>query len=196
MIRTTPRIRDMVAGRKRPIGVIAAEPIEAQIHVVRGKRVMLDSDLARLYGVETRRLNEQVRRNRGRFPADFIFHLENQDVMDLMSQFATSSGRANSHGGRRKPALAFTEHGAIMAATVLNTQRAMDVSVYVVRAFINLRGSLQLHKDLSRKLADLESKVRGHDTAIGNLFDAIRELMAPPRPGKKRSIGFAPWRED
>jgi len=174
-------------------------PIEAvtqRIIVLRGQKVLLDSDLAALYGVETRRLNEQVRRNQDRFPADFIFELDADEFASLKSHFATSSW-----GGRRKRPLAFTEHGAIMAATVLSSPRAVEVSVYVVRAFVQLREVLASHRDLAAKLEELENKTElmsvQHDTFAHNtrvqlkqVFEAIRELMGPPDAPKKRPIGF------
>ncbi len=174
---------------------ITVAPIENRIVFIRRQKVILDADLAELYGVETRRLNEQVRRNRNRFPVDFIFELTAEEFANLKSQFATSSW-----GGRRKLPLAFTEHGAIMAATVLSSSRAVEMSVYVVRAFVQLREVLATHKDFAAKLATLERQTQAlalkHDTLAQNtrlqlkqVFEAIRELMAPPEP-KKRPIGF------
>ena len=173
------------------------------IIVIRGQKVLLDEDLALLYGVETRRLNEQVRRNLQRFPADFMFQLTGPEYADLISRFATSKpGR----GGRRKLPLAFTEHGAIMAAAVLNSPRAVEVSIYVVRAFVHLREALASNKTLAAKLDALEQKTEllslQHDTFAGNtraqlkqVFDALRQLMAPPEPPKKRPIGFVTPKE-
>ena len=169
-----------------------------RILLIRGQKVLLDSDLAQLYGVETRRLNEQVRRNPDRFPPDFMFQLGDDEYASLISQFATSKpGR----GGRRKLPLAFTEHGALMAATVLNSSRAVEMSLYVVRAFVQLREVLATHKELAARLAELEDKTEllalKHDHFAGNtraqlkqVFDAIRQLMTPPEPPKKRPIGF------
>ncbi len=175
--------------------LLPLEAITQRIVVLREQKVLIDSDLAALYGVETRRLNEQVRRNRGRFPEDFIFELSAEEFANLKSQFATSSW-----GGRRKLPLAFTEHGAIMAATVLNTPRAVEVSVYVVRAFVKLRELVGSHRELARRLDDLEQKAEAlamsHDNFSRNtrnqlkqVFDALRELMTPPEP-PKRPIGF------
>jgi hypothetical protein len=169
--------------------------IEDRIYTVRGKRVMLDADLARLYGVTTARLNEQVRRNPDRFPEDFTFILTNQELKVLMSQNATSKPEQTGRGGRRKATRAFTEHGAIMAASVLNTPRAVEVSVFVVRAFVKLRELSATHKELGQKLDELERKVSGHDQAIAGLIHAIRELMMPPELEKKRPIGFGAWDE-
>lgn len=186
----------MTAKRKHRTGaVVPLDRITRAILVIRGHKVMLDADLAGLYGVTTRRLNEQVRRNADRFPDDFAFRLTNQELAILMSQNATSSETPSGHGGRRKLPLVFTEHGAIMAASVLNSPRAVEVSVYVVRAFVQLRELAVTHKDLARKLDELERRVTGHDEAIAGLINAIRELMVPPEPKKKRSIGFAPWEE-
>ncbi len=175
--------------------LLPLEAITQRIVVLREQKVLIDADLAALYGVETRRLNEQVRRNKARFPEDFIFELTSEEFANLKSQFATSSW-----GGRRKLPLAFTEHGAIMAATVLNTPRAVEVSVYVVRAFVKLRELVGSHRELARRLGDLEQKTEAlamnHDTFSRNtrnqlkqVFDALRELMTPPDP-PKRPIGF------
>lgn len=147
---------------------------------------MLDSDLARLYGVSTRRLNEQVKRNKGRFPADFLFRLTAEETKNLRSQFATSSRK---HGGRRYSPYAFTEHGTVMAASVLNSPRAIEMSIYVVRAFVKLREMLGTHKELAQKLAELERRIEGHDEDITSVFEAIRRLMEPPDAPRKR-IGF------
>ena len=169
-------------------GVIPLEKIEQRILTVRAQKVMLDSDLADLYGVTTKRLNEQVRRNRGRFPADFMFWLTKEEAAVLRSQNATSKvGR----GGRRYPPSVFTEHGAIMLASVLNTTRAVDVSVYVVRAFVRLRQVVAANKEVTAKLAELERRVSGHDEAIRSVVTAIRRLMgSPPQPPRRRAIGF------
>lgn len=161
---------------------IPAEQIERRILLIRGQKVMLDSDLADLYGVSTKRLNEQVKRNIERFPADFMLRLTSQESKVLRSQFATSS----SWGGRRYNPLAFTEHGALMLASLLNSQRAVEVSVFVVRAFVKLREMLASHRDLARRLDDLEKK---YDSQFRVVFDAIRELMSPPAPSRRR-IGF------
>jgi hypothetical protein len=149
-----------------------------------GKRVLLDSDLARLYGVPTKRLNEQVRRNADKFPDDFAFQLTREEVTNLKSQIATSSW--TTHGGRRKLPLVFTEYGAIMAANVLRSNRAISVSIEVVRVFIRLREMMISHRDLKRRLNELENK---YDTRFRVVFDAIRRMMNPPIPSKRR-IGF------
>jgi len=131
-------------------GLVPVEHIARSILVLRGQKVLLDAELAALYGVTTRRLNEQVRRNRRRFPEDFLFELTTEEFANLKSHFATSSW-----GGRRKLPLAFTEHGAIQAATILNSPHAVEMSVYVVRAFVKLRELLASNKDLARKLTPL-----------------------------------------
>jgi hypothetical protein len=164
------------------------EEITRSILVLRGHRVILDADLAALYGVTTRRLNEQVRRNRSRFPDDFLLELTAQEFGHLKSHFATSSW-----GGRRKLPLAFTEHGAIMTATILNSPRAVEMSVYVVRAFVQLRELLSSNKQLAKRLdqleARIEKKLATHDDAIAAMLSAIRELMHAPAPNR-RPIGF------
>ena len=162
--------------------------IAESVLLIRSQKVLLDADLAAIYGVETRRLNEQVRRNRERFPADFIFELTPEEFANLKSQFATSSW-----GGRRKLPMAFTEHGAIMAATILNSPRSVEISVYVVRAFVELRELLAGNRELAQRLDELESriehKLESHDQAIAGILNAIRELMKPPQT-KQRPIGF------
>jgi hypothetical protein len=166
-------------------GLAASTEIESLILSVRGKRVMLDSVLARLYGVTTARLNEQVKRNQKRFPPDFMFSLTRQELTALISQNATSKRR----GGRRKLPNVFTEHGAIMAANVLNNRQAIDVSVFVVRAFVRLREMAAVNRGVAAKLEELDRKVAGHDEAIRSLVQAIRQLMGPPEK-PPRSIGF------
>ena len=168
---------------------IAEARIERAILFIRGQRVMLDADLAALYGVPTKRLNEQVKRNSGRFPLDFAFQLTKEEAEALRSQIATSK---RGRGGRRYAPYAFTEHGAIMAANVLNTKRAIAASVYVVRAFVRLRQILATNKALAHKLAELERKVESHDGDIRSLFDAIRRLMVPAEH-RRRRIGFRAW---
>lgn len=166
--------------------IVPAGRIESRIFLIRGHKVMLDSDLADLYGVSTSRLNEQVKRNKRRFPPDFMFQLTPGEARTLRSQIATSK---KGRGGRRYRPYAFTEHGALMVASVLNTRRAVEASVYVVRAFIRLREMLATHRELARKLAQLEKRIEGHDEEITAIFDAIRQLMEPAqKPGKQ--IGF------
>jgi hypothetical protein len=159
---------------------VATEFVENAILLVRGERVILDADLAKLYGVTTARLNQQVKRNLERFPSDFMFELTKKEYESLMLQIATSSV---THGGRRKLPFVFTEHGAIMAANVLNSKTAVQASVQVVRAFIRLRQMLTSNAELARKLSDLERK---YDSQFRVVFDAIRQLMTPPEPQRKQ----------
>ena len=166
--------------------MLPIERIEKTILLIRDQKVILDADLAKLYGVTTTRLNEQVRRNRKRFPDDFMFQLTKEEFKNLKSHFATSS---SGWGGRRKLPLAFTEHGAIMVASILNTQYAIEASIFVVRAFIRLRQMLTSHKELARKLNELEQHLKGHDQQIQAIFEAIRQLMTPSEKPRKK-IGF------
>jgi len=156
---------------------------------VRGRRVLLDADLAAFYGETTKRLNQQVNRNRERFPGDFMFQLSEEEFAHLRLQIATSSLQGVGHGGRRYVPFAFTEHGAIMASMVLNSARATEVSVHVVRAFIELRNLVAGNKEQASKLRRVERSVDSHAHAITGLIESMRELMAPPNP-KKRPIGF------
>jgi len=178
--------------------LLAPEAITLRIATARGQRVILDSDLAALYGVETKRFNEAVKRNLAKFPADFMFTLTAEEFAALRSQFATSN--AGGRGGRRYLPRVFTEHGALMAATILNSPRAVEISLYVVRAFVRLRELAATHGDLAKRLDELEQKTEAlamsHDTFSRNtrnqlkqVFDALRELMTSPDP-PKRPIGF------
>lgn len=157
--------------------------IERTIRSIRGHRVMLDSDLATLYGVTVKRLNEQVKRNKDRFPSDFMFQLTNQEFRILKSQFATSR---IGWGGRRIPPYAFTEHGAIMLANVLSSKVAVQASIQVVRAFLHLRELAVTHRDLLQKINAMERK---YDTQFKAVFDAIRQMMFPDKKSMKL-IGF------
>jgi ORF6N domain-containing protein len=190
---------------------IPTDRIERVIFLIRGQKVILDDALSRLYGVTTKRLNEQVKRNRKRFPRDFIFQLKLQEVRALRSHFATLNPQPvdiDKHSpnyprfvtnpsrpiGTIYRPWAFTEHGAIMAAMVLQSPRAVEMSVHVVRAFVRLRELLATNKDLAQKLAELERRVESHDVHIQSLFEAIRRLMAPDPP-KPRRIGFRAFRQ-
>ena len=148
---------------------------------------MLDADLAVLYGVTAKRLNEQVRRNTGRFPVDFAFQLSAEEADSLRSQNATLKPGRGRH--RKYRPWAFTEYGVIMAATILNSPRAVEMSLYVVRAFVHLRELLASNTELARRLDELEGKLQGHDAAITAILAAIRELVEPPK-AKRRAIGF------
>jgi len=170
-----------------PKAQVPTEEITRAILVLRGHRVLLDSELASLYGATTKRFNEQVRRNRKRFPADFMFQLTAEESSSLRSQFATLKTGRGQH--RKYLPYVFTEHGAIMAATILDSPRAVEMSVYVVRAFVQLREMLASKTALVRKLNELDGKLKNHDEAITAILSAIRELMNPPPP-KRRGIGF------
>ncbi len=178
---------------KTKASVIPRLPVEHLIRTIRDQRIILDTDLARVYGVPTRQLNQAIKRNLGRFPDDFAFQLEPQEVAALRSQIVISKGR----GGRRYVPIAFTEHGAIMAANVLNSPRAVQMSVFVVRAFVKMREALSQNRHLAEKLAELERRLTGrldvHEQAIVHILDEIKKLMEPlppPPEPKRREIGF------
>jgi hypothetical protein len=184
--------------------LLPLEAITQRILVLRAQKVLLDTDLAALYGVTTKRFNEQVKRNLERFPADFMFQLNEAESASLRSQFATLKTGRGQH--RKYLPYVFTEHGAIMASMILNSPRATEVSVYVVRAFVKLREMIVSNKDLAHRLDELESKADlievkhdnfEHNTRVQlkQVFEAIRELSTPPEPAKKRSIGFVPHDE-
>lgn len=158
--------------------------VERTILFLRGERVILDADLAALYGVETRAVVQAIKRNRQRFPDDFMFQLTADEAANLRSQTVISS---SAHGGRRYAPYAFTEHGVAMLAAVLNSPRAVQVSIEIVRAFVRLRAMLAGDAELARKLTALEKK---YDAQFRIVFDAIRELMAPPPVKPRRPIGF------
>jgi len=166
--------------------VVPIGHIERQIYLIRGQKIMLDVHLAKLYGVPTKRLKEQVRRNRQRFPDDFLFELTGEEFLSLRSQIATSK---KVRGGTRYLPFAFTEQGVAMLSSVLNSERAIQVNIAVMRTFVKIREFLSTHKDLARKLEDLERKYESHDGHIKAIFEAIRELMKPPVPTRQR-IGF------
>ncbi len=166
---------------------VLTKRLESNILLVRGLRVILDSDLAELYGVELKKMNQQVKRNAARFPDDFVIQLSAEEAANLRSQIVTSS---SSHGGRRYLPYAFTEHGAIMAASVLNSERAVKMSIFVVRAFVRMREALANNQKIMSKLSELEQRVDNHDANIQELIEAIRELMEP-LPATGRRIGFA-----
>jgi hypothetical protein len=182
------------------------EVIGGRIMTVQGQKVILDADLAQIYGVATKALNQAVKRNIDKFPVDFMFELAPQELINLKSQFVTSSSPLNrsqfvtgsGHGGRRKPAFVFTEHGAIMAATVLNSPQEVQMSVFVVRAFVAMRSALTDTRDLARKLAQLESEVKARlDTQDAAIVDILRRFMDIIDPGEtpvedtpRKRIGF------
>jgi hypothetical protein len=156
------------------------------IHTVRRQRVVLDSDLARLYGVTTKVFNQTIQRNAARFPGDFAFQVTREEFANLRSQIVTSS---SGHGGRRHLPYAFTEQGVAMLSSVLRSKRAVLVNVAIMRAFVSLRRMLATNEAFARKLAELERRLEGHDEHIKSLFNAIRELMKPPEKSK-REIGY------
>ena len=162
--------------------VVSEYKIKGKIYQIRGRNVMLDKDLAELYGVTTKRLNEQVKRNIKRFPADFMFLLTNKEVMNLRSQIATSSW-----GGRRYELRAFTEQGVAMLSSVLNSNRAVEVNIQIMRAFVSLRRMVVTYESLKRKIDQMEKKYDGQFQIV---FKAIKKLMEPPPEKPKRRIGF------
>jgi hypothetical protein len=173
---------------------LAISDIAQRIQLIRGQRVILDTDLAAFYGETTKRFNQQVRRNLARFPADFMFQLDADEAQSLRLQFATldaadKSGKPGRGRYSKYLPMAFTEHGAIMAATLLNSARATEISVHVVRAFVQGRSMLATNRELSQKLHTLEHKVSKHDGSIGELIEAMRQLLAAPEV-HKRPIGF------
>ena len=166
--------------------IVVAKKVDSKIFNLRGQRVILDRDLAELYGVQVRHLNQQAKRNAKRFPPAFRFQLSPHEWKILRSQNVISS---EGHGGARYLPFAFTEHGAIMAATVLNSERAIEMSVFVVLAFVRMRRAIAGNRNILTKLAELEHRLENHDTEIQDLMNAIRELMAPEEPNRRR-IGF------
>jgi phage regulator Rha-like protein len=180
---------------RRSNAVVPLQRIARAILLIRGQKVMLDEDLADLYGVETGALNRAVRRNLDRFPEDFMFQLTAAEFANLRCQSgisnAGSRAETSRRGGRRYPPFAFSEQGVAMLSTVLNSARAIQVNIEIMRAFVRLRHILASNATLARKLAALEEK---YDAQFKVVFDAIRELMTP-RPTKKRPIGFASWED-
>ncbi|MGD0336812.1 MAG: ORF6N domain-containing protein [Candidatus Omnitrophota bacterium] len=170
--------------------LIPIEVIASKIFEIRGKKVMLDKDLAKLYGVETKRLNEQVRRNVNRFPADFMFQLTKEETVNLISQFAISSSRsqiATLKQGQNIKYLpyVFTQEGVAMLSSVLHSKTAVRVNIQIMRAFVKLRHFLSLHKGFEMKLKELEGRLEGHDADISDIFEAIRQLMHLPDENRK-----------
>lgn len=165
--------------------LVPVEGIAQSIYLIRGEKVILDEDLARLYGVQTRALNQAVRRHLERFPDDFMFELTSEEFANLKSQTVTSSW-----GGRRKLPLAFTEQGVAMLSSVLNSDRAVKINVLIMRAFVRLRKLLSTNDSLARKIDQLEQRMNDHDQAIAVLFSEIRELLEPPPDKKKGRMGF------
>ena len=182
--------------------LIPAERIEQSILLIRGQKVMLDSDLAELYGVATKAFNQAVKRNAKRFPADFMLQLTGHEADSLRSQFVTLKEgmrsqfvTASKRNIRHRP-YAFTEQGVAMLSGILSSDRAIEVNIAIMRAFVRLREILSSHKDLARRLDELEKKVGQQDDKIHAVFEAIRQLMSPPPAPNKRRIGFAATTDD
>ncbi|MDD5432997.1 MAG: ORF6N domain-containing protein [Candidatus Omnitrophica bacterium] len=173
--------------------LIAAELIATEIFEVRGKKVMLGKYLAKLYGVETKRLNEQVRRNINRFPADFMFQLTKEEVINLMSQSSSRSQIATLKQGQNIKYLpfVFTQEGVAMLSSVLNSDRAIQVNILIMRAFVRLKEALVSYNKLAAKINELEKKYIGHDEKMRDIFEAIRQLVASPPEKKRRITGFS-----
>jgi hypothetical protein len=182
---------------------LADEPLEPLILVLRGQRVIFDADLARVYGVSTKALNQAVKRNSDRFPADFAFQLSVAEVADLKSQTVTSSSDMNqaltgerswivtgSHGGARKRPWVFGEHGALMAANVLRSKRAVQMSIFVIRAFVRLREKVATNAAILTRLAEIDRTLLQHDAALRDVYRKLLPLLAPPPDPPKRRIGF------
>jgi len=171
-------------GAEKP--VIPTGKIANRILMIRGEKVIIDADLAQFYGVPTKRLNEQVKRNKERFPEDFMFQLSPEEKTELV---AKCGHLANLKYSKTQP-FAFTEHGAIMAASVLNSPRAAETSIFIVRAFVKLRSMIAEHKELARKIARIEHHLAEHDEQIIALINAIKQFLQPEPVPKKRRIGF------
>ncbi len=165
---------------------VSLEVISNKIYTLRNRKVMLDKDLALLYGVEVKVLNQSVRRNSERFPSDFMFQLSHEEYKNLKSQFVTSSWG----GVRRANPYAFTEQGVAMLSSVLNSRRAIRVNIHIMRAFVQLRQMIGMHKELAEQLSRLEARVDKQDKHIAMIFEAIKKLMEPPPQPAKRPIGF------
>jgi phage regulator Rha-like protein len=165
--------------------IIPIERIEGKILLIRNQKVMVDRDLAELYGVTTKRLNQQVKRNKNRFPLDFMFQLKSAEKKEVV----TNCNHLKNLKYSPNLPYVFTEHGALMLASVLNSSRAVEISIYVVRAFIKLREILSTHKELARKLKELELKIDSHDQQIQAIFEVINQLISPPEK-PKRKVGF------
>jgi hypothetical protein len=188
-----------------PPNKVTADQLGRLIYEIRGHRVMLDSDLAAIYGVETKALNRAVKRNADRFPKDFMFQISSREWQNLKCQIGTSNLRAEAavlisqiaisssrHGGRRKLPYVFTEHGAIMAANVLNSRRAVQMSVFVVRAFLKMRSLLATNAAILKRLAEIDNGLLVHDSALRDIYQKLLPLLSPPPVPAKKRIGFHP----
>src|SRR5580698_2089433 len=169
--------------------VVPAEFIERKIHLIRGHKVMLDSDLAALYQVPTKVLNQAVRRNLARFPTDFMFQLNAEELKNWRSQIVTANPGARM--GLRRPPYAFTEHGVAMLSSVLKSERAVELNILIIRAFVRLREYLATHKDLAHKMEDMERTQQHHSAHIEQIYGYIQQLIEPAPDSSKRRIGFA-----
>lgn len=176
--------------RKTALPAVPAELVERRIRVVRGQKVFLDSDLAEMYGVTTSNLNLAVRRNMERFPKDFMFQLTAGEMESLRLQIAMSNGGKAVRGGRRYLPYAFTQEGVAMLSSVLNSTRAIQVNIAIMRVFVKIREVLAANQDLAQKIEALEKRYEEHDEEIQTIFDAIRQLLEPPETPGKRKIGF------
>ena len=165
-----------------------SDSLAGRILTFRGQRVILDADLARLYGVTTMAFNQAVRRNWQRFPPDFVMTISRGEHVRLISQSVIS--KPAGRGGRRKPALVFTEHGAIMVATILRSPRAVKMSVYVVRAFVRMREELMTGAVILRRLAEIDKKLVTHDVVLRDVYEKLRPLLAPPPEAPRKELGF------
>jgi hypothetical protein len=169
-----------------PKVIIQPVRIENSILLIRGEKVLIDADLASFYGVSTKRLNEQVKRNKARFPEDFIFQLSHEEKNEVVA----NCDHLNKLKYSKSLPYVFTEHGALMAASVLNTSRAVEVSVFIVRAFVKLRKVISEHKEIARKIAQLERRMTRHDDQLIQIVQALKQLLKPELPPKKYRIGF------
>jgi len=170
----------------KPKSIIQPARIEKSILLIRGEKVIIDADLASFYGVSTKRLNEQVKRNRNRFPADFIFQLNQEEKNEVV---ANCDHLKNLKYSKSLPYV-FTEHGALMAASVLNSTRAVEVSVFIIRVFVKLRKLISEHKEFARKISQLEQRLTEHDDQLMQIVQALKQLLKPDLPPKKYRIGF------
>lgn len=186
MTSTDNFVENMLKSKEQNSAMAVIEKIEDKIYVFRGQRVMLDSDLATIYKVETRVLNQAVNRNLARFPSDFVFQLTREEFDSLISQTVTSK---TGRGGRRKLPYVFTEHGAVMLATVLNSPTAIEASIVVVRAFVKMRSVLALHKDLAKKVERLAEVAQDHEREFEVVWELLGDIMRDPKY-LKRKIGF------
>ncbi len=182
---------------KKDLILVPEEAVENKIYLIRGVKVMFDFDLALLYQVPTKRLNEAVKRNRNRFPEDFMFRLTIEELENLRSQIATSSSRLQfvilkKYGGRRYMSYAFTEQGVAMLSSVLKSRRAVETSILIVRAFIKLRKMLQSHKDILKEIEEIKRNQNKHDSQIGEIIAVINRFFEQPKEPKKEKIGFRP----